>query len=135
MNLNEWNLTNKDRIYIIILFVFSLITALKLLEFYMSGGIFNPDTAVYLISAYKYAGMDFNNICDVTELFYTPVLSYLTALLLMLGIDGQFSIYFVSSIFGILGYLGLYLLLRYRFNQILSYLVAAQLFYYILEMA
>lgn len=120
MNLNEWNLTNKDRIYIIILFVFSLITALKLLEFYMSGGIFNPDTAVYLISAYKYAGMDFNNICDVTELFYTPVLSYLTALLLMLGIDGQFSIYFVSSIFGILGYLGLYLLLRYRFNQILS---------------
>lgn len=120
MNLSEWNLNKKDKICIIILAVFSLIVTLKLLEFYMSGGIFNPDTAVYLISAYKYAGMDLNNICDVNDLFYTPILSYLTALLMMLGVDGKFSIYFVSSIFGIFGFFGLYFLFRYRFNQILS---------------
>ncbi len=120
MNLCEWNLNKKDMICIIVLSVFLLITTVKLLEYYMSGGIFNPDTAVYLISAYKYAGMDFNNICDVNDLFYAPMLSYLTSLLLIIGINGQFAIYFVSAIFGIFGYFGLYFLLRYRFNQILS---------------
>ena len=120
MNLNELNLNKNDTICIIILSIFLLITTVKLLEYYMSGGIFNPDTTLYLISAYKYAGMDFNNICDVYDLFYAPVLSYLSSLLLMMGINGQFAIYFVSAIFGIFGYFGLYFLLRYRFNQILS---------------
>ncbi|WP_405305367.1 glycosyltransferase family 39 protein [Methanobrevibacter sp.] len=86
----------------------------------MSGGIFYPDKALYLINALNYSGLDYYCIANPKDIFYSPIISFLTSLLFKMGIVDQLAISLVSSFFALFGFLGLYLLLRFRFNSILS---------------
>jgi len=121
MKLTDWNITKKDYIYLIIILLFSLITIFYRLKFHMSGGIFSPDKALYLINALQYGGMDYYNIYNPGEITASPILSFLTSLLFRIGIVNQVAISLVSAFFAILGYIGLYLLLKRRFDSLLSF--------------
>ena len=120
MNFEDLGLNKNDRIYLLALLIFASIVSYKLISFQMSGGMYSPDECLYLISAYKYAGLDYNNICNVNDLFFAPVISYCTSLLLRCGVDGHFSISLVTGIFGFLSIFGTYVLLKCRFNSLLS---------------
>lgn len=120
MSFNDLNLTKNDRFYLCILLIFTSILSYILIKFQMSGGMYSPDECLYLISAYKYAGLDYYNICDVNDLFFTPIISFTTSLLLRCGFDGHLSISVVTALFGIFSIFGVYILLKNRFNQLLS---------------
>lgn len=110
----------EDKFYFIILLIYSFLSTLKMTTFCLSGGILNPDISLYLISALKYAGMDYFNIANPLDLFFTPIISFLSSLFFRIGIVDVSSIIIVTAIFGFFGYIGLYILLRNRFNPILS---------------
>lgn len=119
MIFSDLNLSKNDVLYLFSLSIFILIITYRLMDFQMSGGMYSPDECLYLISAIKYAGLDYYNICDVNDLFFTPLISFLTSLLLRCGIDGHFSISFVTAIFGIFSIYGIYILLKNRFAPLL----------------
>ena len=58
------------------------------------------------------------NVTSTIHLY--PLISVITSLLFDLGIKSEFSIYLVTGIFAIIGNIGFYILLRTRFNEILS---------------
>lgn len=120
MNFSDFNLDGRDKYYLIILFVIAFLSTLKMTLFCLAGGILNPDISLYLISALKYAGMDYYNIANPADLYYTPVISFLTSLLFRAGMVSHSAIIIVTSIFAFLAYIGLYVLLRSRFNPLLS---------------
>ena len=86
----------------------------------MSGGLLDPDIALYLLSALKYAGLDSFNVAYPEDLFYTPVISFLTSLIFRMGYVDKNAIIIVTSILSFLGYVGLYYLLKRRFDSLLS---------------
>ena len=121
MEINEENFINKkDLKYLIILLLFSLMTIYFRTKYHMSGGIFYPDKALYLINALKYSGLDYYNITNCNDLFFSSIISFLTSILFRLGLVDQLAISLVSSFFALLGFFGLYFLLRIRFNSLLS---------------
>ena len=120
MMIQDFNLDKKDKLPLLIVAIFSLIVTLKLIEFHMSGGIFFPDKALYLISSLYYAGMDYYHIMDVNDLFFSPIISFLASGLFRIGIVDQLSISIVTAIFGFFSFFGLYIFLRNRFNPLLS---------------
>ncbi len=121
MFFEDLNYNKKDYIYLILVFAFSIFTMYEMIEFYLAGGLYQPDKAIYLIDALKFAGLDYYNVCLPGDVYYTPVICFLTSLLFRLGFVNEFSLYFVTSIFGLFAELGLYILLRYRFNSTLSF--------------
>ncbi len=119
--MNYKNLLFKiDNICFTVLIIFALICTLKMAEFCLSGGTLNPDISLYSITALKYAGIDYYGIVNPEEIFYTPIISFLTSLLFRMGLVDKAAIIIVSAIFGFLGYIGLYFLLKTRFNSLLS---------------
>ena len=120
MDLKKLNLTKEDTIYLLILFIFSSLCTLKMMFFSMSGGILNPDIALYLLTGLKYAGLDFYNVVYPEDIFYTPIISFLTSIFFRFGYVDKNAIIFVSSIFSFLSYIGLYFLLKERFDSLLS---------------
>lgn len=121
MIFNYLNLNKNDKYYLILVFLFSFFLIYKLIEFYMSCGIFDPDKSIYLIVALKFAGLDYNNICVSGDIFYTPVICFLTSLLFRLGLVDKLAIFIVTGVFGIICELGIYILFRQRFNSLLSF--------------
>lgn len=111
---------NKDTICTTILILFSLFCTLKMCTFCLSGGILNPDVSLYLISGLKYAGIDYFNIANPEDLYYTPVVSFLSSLIFRMGIVDKAAIIIVTSILCFVGYIGLYYFLKLRFNSLLS---------------
>lgn len=120
IHLKDYNINKNDFPYIFIILIFSLFTMLKMLDYHMSGGIFNHDKSVYLINALVFAGMDYHNISYPQDLFFSPLISFLTSLLFRLGLVSKLSIFIVTGIFGLFGNIGLYTLLKNRFNSLLS---------------
>lgn len=120
MNLSDFNLEKKDRAYLLVVLLFSIYTIYKMIEFYMHCGIYDPDKAIYLIDALKFAGLDYYNICLSSDIFYSPVICFLTSILFRLGLVDKLAIFLVTGIFGVICEVGLYVFFRQRFNQILS---------------
>lgn len=121
MNFWDCHIDNKEKLYLILAVVFSMFCTLKMATFCLSGGILNPDISLYLISALKYAGLDYFNITNPADLYFTPVISFLTSLFFRAGIVDKSAIIIVTSIFGFFGYIGLYILLKFRFDSLLSF--------------
>lgn len=88
--------------------------------FCLAGGILNPDTSLYLLSGLKYAGMDYFNVVDPVDLYFTPIVSFLSSLFFRLGMVSHSAIIIVTSVFAFFAYIGLYILLKNRFNPLLS---------------
>ena len=120
MNFNELSLNRKDWICLAIVIIFSFLCTAKMMLFSMSGCILDPDIAIYLFSALKYAGLDSFNMANPADLFYTPVISFLTSMIFRMGYVDKNAIIIVTSIFSFLGYVGLYFLLKRRFDSLLS---------------
>ena len=92
-----FNLNKKDYLYLIIIFIFSMGLIYYRTKFHMSGGILYPDKALYLINALQYSGLDYYNIAHPEDIFYSPIISFLTSLLFRMGMVDQLSISLVSS--------------------------------------
>ena len=124
MNLKDWNLDKNDRIYLILLLIITLLTALKMLDLSMKGCVSNPDIALYLINSLKYAGLDLNNISNPNDMVNTPIISYLTSLIFKIGYVDKNAIIIITSLFNFIGFFGFYILLKNRFTPQLSFIGA-----------
>ena len=122
MSLTDLNLNKNDKKYLIILFFVLLIPTIKMTYISWVGCISNPDVAVYLLTGLKYAGLDKFNVVFSEDLFYTPIISFLSSLLFRLGYVDKNAIIIVTTIINFLGYFGLYILLRNRFKPFLSFI-------------
>jgi len=120
MNLKIFNLNKNDRLYLLFVLLFSLGLIFYRTRFHMSGGLFYPDKALYLMNALVYSGLDYYNIVNPADIYYSPIISFLTSILFSFGLVDQLAISLVSSVFAIFGFIGIYILLRYRFNSMLS---------------
>ena len=117
MNLN---LDKTEWICLAIVIIFSFICTAKMALFSMSGCILDPDVAIYLLSGLKYAGLDIYNVAYAEDLFYTPVISFLTSLIFRIGYVDKNAIILVTGFLAFMGYIGLYYLLKRRFDSLLS---------------
>ena len=121
MIFEDFNLNRTDWKYLCILFILIVLSFAKYIEFIMSGGILNVDSALYLISSLKYAGMDYYNIVNPLDLYFSPIISFLTSLLFRWGMVDRVAIAIVSMIISFSGYFGMYILFKNRFNSLLSF--------------
>ena len=113
MNLSDFNLEKKDRAYLLVVLLFSIYTIYKMIEFYMHCGIYDTDNAIYLIDALKFAGLDYYNICLSSDIFYSPVICFLTSILFRLGLVDKLAIFLVTGIFGVICEVGLYVFFKF----------------------
>ncbi len=120
MIFSDFNLDRTDKYFFIALFIFAFLSTLKMTLFCLAGAVLNPDISLYLLSALKYAGMDYFNVVNPVDLYFTPTISFLTSLLFRAGLVHHSAIIIVTSIFAFFSYIGLYILLRNRFNPFLS---------------
>lgn len=111
---------SKEYVCFILMVIFSTLLTLKMIEFHLSGSILNPDTSLYLLSGLKYVNLDVYNVVDPQDLFYTPIISFLSSIFFFFGITDKTSIIIVTGVFGYMGFIGLYFLLKRRFNPLLS---------------
>lgn len=121
MTLEDFNLCKEDAKYLVVLFVLVALCFIKYIQFIMPGGLLNVDSALYLVNSLKYAGMDYYNIVNPADLYFTPVISFLTSLLFRMGLVDKLAIAIVTMTISFAGYFGLYILFKYRFNSLLSF--------------
>ncbi|MDO5849933.1 MAG: glycosyltransferase family 39 protein [Methanobacteriaceae archaeon] len=88
-------------------------------------GIYFVDPYFYLIQALRYAGYDIGGYAFIN--YFPPLVPFLTSLLFRLGIVGDYSIFLVTGIFYIPAVIGVYALLKYRFDE--QYAFIGALFY------
>ncbi len=116
----DYNLNRQDKYYLIILGIISTLLVIHTIKFALNNfGVFDDDIYFYLGNSLKFAGVV--SLQDNTQIFYGPLICFLTSFLIRAGIDGILSIYIVTGILAIFGNLGLYLLLRLRFRELLSF--------------
>ena len=115
--LKELNLNKRDYIYLLFITVISTILVIYYMNFNYNFGIYCSDVFIYLLNALYYTG---TNIGVTKQIFLSPVICFLTSLLFKLGLQEKLAIYIVTSVFAILGNIGLYLLLKRFFNETLS---------------
>ena len=121
MILKDWGLNKKDGIYISLVLLISCLIMYSMVKYYLSGGMYDPDKAIYLIDALKFAGLDYYNICLPGDIFYSPIICFLTSILFRLGLVNELAIFIVTGLFGLLCNIGLYVLFRYKFSHLLSF--------------
>lgn len=109
------NLKNQKEIIFII--IFSSILVAYYINFNMNLGIYCSDVFLYLRNALYFTG---TNVHSTYDIFLSPTICFLTSLLFRLGLVDRLAIYIVTGIFAIFGNVGLYLLLRTRFDNLLS---------------
>lgn len=116
----DLNINKTDLIFLLIIFLISLLICLNKLIFYNNNGFICNDIPIYLSNSLYYAGMNYNNILPVSYLYSSPVICYLTGILFKLGFVTPISLYFVTSIFELFGSFGFYIFLKNRFKPIFS---------------
>ena len=117
MFLEDFPIEKKDKYILILITAFSLILTCYYINFNQNLGIYCSDGYVYLLNAVYYTG---HNIYSTTTIYLSPVICFLTSILMTLGIKDATSIYIVTGLFAVIGNIGLYFLLRIRFDEILS---------------
>ena len=117
MIFNDLNLKSNDIKFILVVLIISSLLVAHYIQFTESIGIYCSDVFVYLLNALYYSGA---NINSTSTIYLYPLISFITSLLFDLGFKSELSIYLVTGVFAILGNIGFYLLLRTRFNEVLS---------------
>ena len=112
------NFNVKDKKELILLTVISLILVAYYINFNNNLGIYCSDVYVYLLNALYYAG---TNIHSTRSIYLSPVVCFLTSLIFRAGLVDKVAIFICTGILAILGNIGLYLLLRQRFDELLSF--------------
>ena len=117
MFLEDFPIEKKDKYILILITAFSLILTCYYINFNQNLGIYCSDVYVYLLNALYYAG---TNIHSTKSIYLSPVVCFLTSLIFDLGYVDKVAIFIVTGILAIIGNIGLYLLLRLKFNNLLS---------------
>ena len=118
MFLKDFNLNKRDLHILLIVLVFSIILNVYYMDFNMKLGIYCSDIYVYLLNALYFSGI---NINSTQTIYLSPVICFLTSLLFSAGVKSNLAIVIVSGVFAIIGNIGLYVLFRLRFKEILSF--------------
>ena len=108
----------KDNKELILVTVISTILVAYYINFNNNLGIYCSDVYVYLLNALYYAG---TNIHSTKSIYLSPVVCFLTSLIFDLGYVDKVAIFIVTGIFAIVGNIGMYLLLRLKFDKLLSF--------------
>lgn len=116
MIIMNFNITDKKEIILITLI--SSILVAYYINFNNNLGIYCSDVYVYLLNALYFAG---TNIHSTKSIYLSPVVCFLTSLIFDLGYVDKVAIFISTGILAIIGNIGLYLLLRLRFNNLLSF--------------
>ena len=118
MSLKDLNLNRKDFYFIGATTILSLIISIYYIDFNLKLGIYCSDIYVYLLNALYFTGININSTNTIS---LSPIICFLTSIFFYFGIKDQLAILIVSAIFAIFGNIGLYLLFKTRFNEILSF--------------
>ena len=117
MFLEEFSFEKKDKYILIVITLFSLVLTSYYINFNLNLGIYCSDVYVYLLNALYYTG---HNVNSPSTVYLSPVICFLTSLLMDIGIKDSLSIYIVTGLFAVIGNIGLYFLLRMKFDSLLS---------------
>jgi 4-amino-4-deoxy-L-arabinose transferase-like glycosyltransferase len=112
---------HENKLFIIFILLFFSIITILLIWINTSEGILGRsyrDVYFYLIQGLRFSGYDIGGYGYVNYL--SPLVPFLTSLLFRLGFINESSIFIVTGIFYPLGILGVYLLLKLRFNNVMS---------------
>ena len=116
--LADLNLKKRDVIYILILVAYAMaIVSTKILLH--PNHIIHSDVLIYLSNSLRFAGLT-DSAFNSQYMYLSPVYCLLTAILFKLGFVHPLSMYIVGAIFFIIGNVGLYVLFKFRFNELLS---------------
>lgn len=111
------NLNINDKKELLFVALISIALVAYYINFNMHFGIYCSDVYVYLLNALYFAG---TNVHSTKSIYLSPVLSFLTSLIFRLGFVDKAAIFITTGIFAVLGNIGMYLLLRLRFDKMLS---------------
>ena len=117
MFLEELQLEKKDKHCLILITLFSLILTIYYINFNQNLGIYCSDVYIYLLNALYYTG---HNIHSTQTINLSPIICFLTSILMDLGIKSSLSICIITGLFAIIGNIGFYFLLRTKFDSLLS---------------
>ena len=117
MFLEEFSFDRKDKYILVLITAFSIILTAYYIRFNQNLGIYCSDVYVYLLNAVYYNG---HNIFATKNIYLSPVICFLTSILMNIGIKDATSILIITGLFAIIGNIGFYFLLRTRFNSMLS---------------
>ena len=113
----DFHLNNNDKKYLLTVLIFSTALVGYYIYFNVNLGIYCSDVYVYLLNALHFAG-DYINY--PFQIYLSPVICFLTSLLFRLGMVDKIAIFIVTGVFAIIGNIGLYILLRRYFDEIMS---------------
>jgi len=91
----------------------ALILSTILFQLQSQIGVYYWDVFIYLNNALVMAGFPL----DSSMLYLPPVLPFITSIFFRLGFISQSTLFAISAVFYFFGVLGLYLLLRFKFNE------------------
>ena len=119
MNINK---KMADRISLIVVLLFSLIITITIVYeniIHQRGiGTHYKDVYCYLIESLRLAGIQIGGYKFVN--YFPPFIPFLTSLLFRIGFVSEYSILFTAGIFHIFGIIGMYYILKLRFNNYYS---------------
>ena len=121
---NDININKDDKLYLGLLFFFSIAILVVMIKFHQSRGALNSDLFVYLAGGLDFANMNYNHISNPSWVHNSPVIIFLISLFFRLGFVDITSSFIVNGIFGIIGIFGMYTLLKIKFSPLLSFLGA-----------
>ena len=117
MDFKDLNIEYSDIKYLAFLTIFSCLLVSFMIDFNLKLGIYCSDVLIYLTNSMRFAGV---NLGLSSNMYLSPVICFLSSILIRLGLGGELSIYIVTGIFAVIGNIGLYLLLKTRFDSLLS---------------
>ena len=112
----DLNISRNDYFYLFVLTIFSIILTYTMINFNENIGIYCSDVFIYLTNSLAFAGYPASRV----YLYLSPFICFLTSILFRLGLLSEISLYIVTGAFGILGNIGIYVLLKNKFNSLLS---------------
>lgn len=110
-------LNKKDYYFLIATLILSIILVSYYINFTLNIGLFCSDVYVYLVNALFFCG---KHLTVGNDIWLSPVVCLFTAFFYYLGIHSTLSIMLVNGILAIIGNIGMYLFLRYKFEPIYS---------------
>lgn len=119
--LNDMNIEKNDSIYLAMLFIYCLILSYTILKFYFNIGVSNPDIFLYLYNGLDLAGLGSANINNAYYMYLSPVISILLAIFFKMGFVHKEMIFIITNLFSILMIFGMYVFLKTRFSNFLSW--------------
>ncbi len=117
MIFKELDLNKKDYYFLAFIIIISTILTSYYIIFSAEFGIFCSDVYVYLIDALYFTG---HNAGATNFIWLSPIVCFIGSLFIDVGVRSSLCLFITTGLFAILGNIGLYLLFRYKFNDILS---------------